>query len=583
MNYIDYIKKRNEIVEKVSKECLRKLKIVIFRSFTIETIEPILQVKLAEEGIYSKISIGGYNQYYQDIVNEESKYNNEDYDVCIIAVRLEELYPTLINNFLNEKENLIEIEQFILSQYKNMIETIKSNHSRVNILINNFILPYNNYASLYDYQNLDGQANYFRSLNYKLVKLASNYTGVYIVDFEAIASLLGKKNIEDRKMWYVAKNPYKYEFYVELAKVYVKYIKAIFGLRKKCIVLDLDNTLWGGIIGEDGINNIKLGDKYPGSCYKEFQRELLKLKNRGVILTICSKNNMEDVEEVFEKHPDMILRKEDFASIKVNWNDKYSNIKEISNELNIGMESMIFIDDSKIECELVRQNNKEIEVINISNNPMEYPDIIYKTNFFEIINITNEDLKKTDIYKAQINRNYLRENTSNLEDYYKSLQMKLTVKLLDNFAVARVSQLTQKTNQFNLRTIRYTEEDLKQMSETNEYEIYYASVVDRFGDNGISLCCILKKQNDDSIFIDSLLMSCRVMGRNIERAFMSYLCKKLKEDGKSILIGEYIPTKKNIPVKDFYKEVGFEKIDSGVYILDLKNKTIECPNYITIV
>lgn len=582
MRYLDYVTQSNKINNKIINNNFKKLNIAILRSFTLETIAPILKVELYKEKIYGNLFIGEYNQYHQELFNATSNLHSFNPDLIIIAIRLEELYPQLISNFLDIKSNLSQIKDYIISEYRNIIEKAK-NDLKCNIIIHNFMLPYNNYTSLYDFQDIDGQINFLRKLNYELVKLVSQYTGVYLVDIENTSSLIGKLNIQDKEMWYIAKNPYKYKFYVLLTNEYTKYIKAIYGLKKKCIVLDLDNTLWGGVIGEDGLDGIILGESYPGKCYKDFQKQLLKLKNRGVILTICSKNNPEDVDEVFEKHPDMILNKADFACIKANWNDKCTNIKTISQELNISTDSLVFIDDNPIECELIQQQIPEITVINLSKNPIEYPDLINSLNYFETLNLTEEDLHKTDIYKTQVNRNILKNSYANLDDYYKNLEMKVEIKEADSFAVSRIAQLTQKTNQFNLTTKRYSEKDIKEMIQDNNYKIYYIRLMDKFGDNGITGCCILKKIDDCILFIDTFLLSCRIMGRNIENAFISFIYNKAKEGNIKKLIGEYIPTKKNKPVKDFYANAGFTKNENDYYSFNIDDSEILCPNYIKII
>ncbi|MBC2580265.1 HAD family hydrolase [Clostridium sp. DJ247] len=582
IKYLDYVTKSNYIDTNSINSDFKKINVGILRSFTIDTIIPILKVQLYKENIYGNFFIGEYNQYHQEIFNTNSNLYKFNPDIIIIAIRLEEFYPELFNNFLGIKNNLSQITSYIINEFGSMIEKIKS-ISNCNIILHNFVLPYNNYTSLYDFQNINGQINFLRKVNYELVNLVNKYTGVYLVDADNISNLIGKLNTEDKKMWYIAKNPYKYEFYISLSNEYVKYIKAIYGFKKKCIILDLDNTLWGGVIGEDGLDGIKLGESYPGKCYKDFQQQLLNLKNRGVLLAICSKNNSEDVDEVLKKHPDMVLKKEDFACIKANWDNKYSNINAISQELNIGLDSLVFIDDSPIECELIKQKIPEVTVITLPKNPLEYPDLIYNLNYFNTISLTEEDFHKTDIYKAQAERMTLKNSYSNLDDYYKSLKMKVEIKEVDDFSVPRIAQLTQKTNQFNLTTKRYSEKDIKEMLQNKEYKLYYIRVIDKFGDNGITGFCILNSIDKYTLYIDTFLLSCRVMGRTIENAFMAFIYNKAKENNIKKLIGEYIPTKKNQSIKDFYKNLGFTKGEDNYYLFDINNNKMEYPNYIKII
>lgn len=579
MKYVDYISARNFIMNSSNNITMKKVKVAILRSFTIEPIEPIILVEGYKENILIDLHIGGYNQYYIDIFNENSELYNFKPDIIIMSVRLDEIYPSLISNFIKEIHNLLSIEEYIINQFRQIILKIKQN-LKCNLIINNFVIPINNSVSFYDFQNLNGQVNFIRKLNYKLVELANEYNGVYISDVENMCSIFGKKCLEDKKSWIIAKNPYNHKFYIELSKQYVKLFKAIYGIRKKCVVIDLDNTIWGGIIGEDGVEGISLGESYPGKYFKDFQNELLKLKNRGVVLAVCSKNNYEDVIAVLDNHPDMLLQKSDFANIKVNWEDKAANIKQIAEELNIGLDSIVFIDDSRFECELIKHELPEVQVVSLPQNPSSYVDTIHNLSAFETVSITDEDLNKTQVYMAQQKRNSLRKNSGDLEKYYFSLQMTIEVNLADKYVIPRISQLTQKTNQFNLTTRRYTEEDIEKLIKDDDCIIYYVRVRDKFGDSGISGCCILNKLNNEDILIDTFLLSCRVMGRNIERAFLSFIAEKIKEKGFKKIVGEYVPNKKNKVVEKFYESMGFKEVVSNSYSLELITKVINCPDYI---
>lgn len=583
LKYIEYIDAFNKIKNFDNKnKSFRNINIAILRSFTCEQIREILTVELFKEKYITNIHISGYNQYAQEILKPESELYKVKQDFMILAVRLEELYPDLYTSFEALKLQLQKISDTIIENYESLIFNIQKN-TKTNILINNFMIPIYSYSSLCDFMDEHSQVNFIRSLNFKLIKMARKFTGVYIVDIEYLATNLGGKNIIDRKMWYISKNPYKLSFYKELSKEYIKYIKAINGINKKCIVLDLDNTLWGGIVGEDGFNGIKIDNNYPGICYKDFQIELRKLKNRGVLLAINSKNNYEDAMKVINEHPDMILRKKDFSSIMINWLDKASNIKNISEELNIGIDSMIFIDDNPAECELVNQTfNNMVKTVVMPSNPIGYADILNNLNDFETLNITEEDINKTEIYKAQVKRKLFSETFINLEDYYKSLEMIAYIRSADDFSISRIAQLTQKTNQFNMTTRRYTEEDIGNMVNLDSYNIYYMRVMDKFGDNGIVGVCIINKKSLNEWYIDTLLLSCRVMKRKLENAFMAFIYAQAKENNIHLLKGEYIRTMKNISVSNFYEEIGFSNEGNGIFAFNIDKNEIECPKYIEI-
>jgi len=582
LKYIDYIDIFNKI-QNLDNENItfKNMNIAILRSFTCDQLKEILTVELFKENYISNVYISGYNQYVQETLNTESELYKKKQDIVILAVRLEELYPSLFTNFEELKPQIEKLSDIIIENYKYIILNLQKN-SKASILINNFIIPSDTYSSLCDYMDEFSQMNFIRNLNFKLLKVARKNIGVYIVDVEHLSANVGKKNISDKKMWYVSKNPYKLKFYMELSKEYVKYIKAISGNNKKCVVLDLDNTMWGGIVGENGFNGIKLDDNYPGICYKDFQRELRKLKNRGIILAINSKNNYDDAIKIIKEHPDMILRENDFANIKINWTDKATNIRDIACELNIGIDSMIFIDDNPAECDLVNQAfNGVVETITMPTSPLEYIDILNDLNYFETLNITGEDINKTEMYRAQVKRNLLKEVYIDLDVYYKSLEMVAYIKCVDDFSISRIAQLTQKTNQFNMTTRRYTEEDIKNMINSDNYKMYYMRVTDKFGDNGIVGVCIIKGQLD-TWHIDTFLLSCRVMKRNLEDAFMSFVYSKAKNKNIHTIKGEYIWTPKNISVGDYYQTVGFISEGNGKFSINITENEIKCPSYIEI-
>lgn len=331
--------------------------------------------------------------------------------------------------------------------------------------------------------------------------------------------------------------------------------------RKKCIVLDLDNTLWGGILGEDGIDGIKIGGDYPGKAFQYFQEALKALSKSGIVLTACSKNNETDVLEAWERNPFLILKKDDFASWRINWNDKASNIREIAEELNIGLDSMVFVDDNPSERELIKSLLPMVEVPELPKHPYNLPVFIKSITekYFQVYSVTTEDLGKTEQYKLNALRANAARSFDNIDDFIKSLDIRLLIEPVNEFTLARVAQMTQKTNQFNLTTHRYTEEDLKHKLSSGA-QIWTLSVKDKFGDNGITGCIII--ENDE---IDTFLLSCRILGKKIEDAFFNVVMERYFKTGKKILKGKYIPTLKNSQVSNLYDRLGakLNKDDDG--------------------
>lgn len=417
--------------------------------------------------------------------------------------------------------------------------------------------------------------------NSSLLDARKAHANVEVLDIREFTRNYPSEELTDWKYWFISQmglnprlsKPFQEWFSRKMDQVSLK--------RKKCLVLDLDNTIWGGILGEDGINGIKVGGDYPGKAYHLFQEALLELSKSGVILTICSKNNEAEVLEAFERNPFMVLKKDSFATWKINWKDKASNIREIAEELNIGLDSLVFIDDNPSERELIRQSLPMVAVPEFPAQPYElipfYKDLVEK--YFRVFNLTEEDKAKTAQYKANALRAQARESFTDLGSFFKSLEIRIGIEPADEFNIPRIAQMTQKTNQFNLTTKRYTESEIKQRL-GDGWKVYCMSVSDRFGDYGITGCILINGTE-----IDSLLLSCRILGKGIESAFTKKVMELLRDEGYSDLSARYCPTAKNGQVKDFYDRCGFTVTDineSGdkTYSIELDKADLDIdPNY----
>lgn len=341
--------------------------------------------------------------------------------------------------------------------------------------------------------------------------------------------------------------------------------------RKKCLVLDLDNTLWSGILGEDGQSGIKMSGDYPGNAFQYFQEAILELSKKGVILTLCSKNNESDVKDLWARNPFLKIRPEHVAAYRINWNNKADNIRELAQELNIGLDSMVFIDDNPAERELVRQQLPMVSVPEFPKRPYELT-VFYKQlveDYFQVYNLTHEDLSKTEQYKANALRASEAARFTDMTEYIKNLDITIDIMQADEFNIPRIAQMTQKTNQFNLTTHRYSESDINNFVQNNGL-VYCISVKDKFGDSGITGAIILTKDGDTAQ-IDSLLLSCRILGKDIERVFVNTILNHIFDSGITKVFASYIPTAKNAQVSDFYDKVGFsllsEENDCKRYVM----------------
>jgi FkbH-like protein len=414
-------------------------------------------------------------------------------------------------------------------------------------------------------------------INQELSKIAKDESSVYVYNFNQFVSKFGEKNIFDYRQFFIGDIKIAFDYIPYLANDLMGYVKPMLGLNKKCIVLDLDNTLWGGIVGEDEFDGIELGQSSNGKAFVEFQKHLLSLWQQGIILAINSKNNFEDAIKVIREHPDMVLKEEHFASLQINWNDKAQNLKVISEELNIGLGSIVYFDDDPVNQERIKQEIPEVLTVKLPEDPSQYTDILMSLNDFNVLQKTDEDLKRGKMYSQQRQRTELEQSTKSIDDFLKQLNIKVKIKKADKFTIPRISQLTLKTNQFNLTTKRYQEEDILKFSSDNNMIVGCAQIEDKFGDSGITNAFIIEK-NDKEWKIDTFLLSCRIIGRGIEDAIISYILKEAKNQGVEKIRADFIPTKKNSPAEAFLPNCGFKK-ENEYWVYDLNNP-IKSPNHL---
>lgn len=445
-------------------------------------------------------------------------------------------------------------------------------------------------ATLFDIETVTSSItlrNAIEEYNHALFSMTETFSNLKVVDFQSFLNLYPKQEWFDWKYYLISQMAINPRLAVPFQNWFKQQMKAINLKRKKCLVLDMDNTLWGGILGEDGISGIALGGNYPGNAFQIFQSYIAELGKQGVILAACSKNNLTDIELLWQSHPDNILTGDNFAAYRINWTDKATNIRQISDELNIGLDSMVFIDDNPSERELIRENLPEVTVPEFPLQPYMLPDFIKKIaeEYFSVYSLTKEDLAKTEQYKANAKRNNLKTRFVNMDDYIRNLQIELRIEPVADISLPRVAQMTQKTNQFNLTTHRYTDSELRAFLNEGA-QIYTLSVKDKFGDSGITGACIVRMKYHAGAEIDTFLLSCRILGKKIENEFLKIILNKLNSEGISIVSSKYIPSKKNMQTADFYENNGFKciKSENGTkyYQFELKNPIDLSDNYIFI-
>lgn len=402
-----------------------------------------------------------------------------------------------------------------------------------------------------------------RKLNYLLMQGCQEAKNTFLIDLDALQTALGRSTFADPKLYYVAKMPISLAALPAAAKLVVDVVRSLQGTVKKSLVLDLDNTLWGGVIGDDGLSGIQIGELGTGHAFSDFQKWLKELKNRGILLTVCSKNNEDTAKEPFEKHPEMVLRLEDFSMFVANWEDKARNIRTIQQALNIGMDSMVFLDDNPFERELVRTMIPEITVPELPEDPALYLQYLRGLDLFETASYSREDAGRTEQYREKAQRAAFEAAFQSYDDYLEALQMRASAAAFDPFHYPRIAQLTQRSNQFNLRTVRYTEAEIEALAQDDSRIGLYFTLKDKFGDHGLISVVVLEKQPEDTLFISEWLMSCRVLKRGMEEFIVDKILSVAAQQGFRRVVGEYIPTPKNAMVKDLYEQLGFARLENG--------------------
>jgi FkbH-like protein len=473
------------------------------------------------------------------------KYNKlkagEHYSLALSELALAEKLYSTINDNLTAKViyyNYTEIDDAIFGNYSNKTES-------------SFLFQ-------------------LRKLNYELMLFASKNANLYLCDISSIQNQVGKINVFQASVYINTEMVLSIDVLPKIASKTLDLIGAINGQFKKCVILDLDNTIWGGVIGDDGIENIQVGNLGIGKAFSEFQYWIKKLKNRGIIVAVCSKNTESVAKEVFEKHPDMVLHLEDIAVFIVNWDNKADNIRQIQSILNIGFDSMVFLDDNPFERNMVRENIPGICIPELPEDPADFLEYLYTLNLFETVSFTSDDAERTKMYQVEAQRKIVHQIFTNEDDFLKSLNMLSLVEPFNKFNTPRIAQLSQRSNQFNLRTVRYTEPDIEMLAGSEQHYTFGFTLEDKFGDNGLICVIILEKENSSTLFIDSWFMSCRVLKRGMENFVLNTIASFAKKKGYTVLKGEYLPTAKNEMVKDHYINLGFDQMDNFC-ILELDN------------
>jgi len=570
------IKSFNELKKNLKKDFaqLKKIKLAVLADSASQLYVQSLKGYGYELSYNFDIYEADYDQIDRQLFDKTSALYKSEPEYIVIHSSTQKLLSRFYKLSSPQKKSFCK--EYIA--YVNELIAAANANTKTKIILFNF--PEINDSVFGNFSNKTDSSFLYqlRKINVELMELAQENSVVFINDIASLQNTFGNSFITDQKIYINTDTVFGLDFLPYVAKNTTDIIASIAGKFKKCLILDLDNTTWGGIIGDDGIENIQIGSLGIGKAFTQLQLWAKQLKERGIILAVCSKNEEDIAKEPFEKHPDMVLRLTDIAVFVANWENKVNNIRHIQSVLNIGFDSMVFLDDNPFERNMVRSEIPELEVPELPEDPAEYLSYLRTLNLFETASFTEGDNQRTQQYQEEAKRISFQKSYTNEADFLKSLDMISEVSPFNKFNTPRVAQLSQRSNQFNLRTVRYTEDSVQQLISSNDHFTFSFTLKDTFGDYGL-ICVVILQQlttNNRQLFIDTWLMSCRVLKRGMENFVLNQLVKCAKENGFEKLIGEYIPTSKNGMVKDHYKDLGFTETN-GQWELNVpgyKEKTV---------
>ena len=563
------------LAREVDSVQVNKAGVYVLSSFSAQFFAPYLTVETFQLGLPLSISVAPFMQFEQFIQDPDSPLANSLTRVVMLLMRPEDIDAELYRGhalatdsatrLASHRERLVGIAQSIRAR------------SDATILVANAAPP----PSTLDNAHL---VSAIHEHNQMLSDAVSEVRSCYIADWAGAVAAYGSRRFVDQRLWYLGRIACGHSASVAIAQRLARQLAALFLPRAKCVVVDLDNTLWGGAVGDEGLSGIELGGDYPGNAYRDLQYTLKGLLDRGIVLALASKNHEAVAREVFETHPEMVLRWEDFACHRVNWEPKSENVRAIARELNLGTDSLVFLDDDPVECGEMRRELPEVKTVCLGRDPWRFKEKIAEIPELDRVVITDEDHARANMYRQDVQRKAAARSVSSSHDFLQSLVMEASVSLCDERNLARVAQLIGKTNQFNLTTRRHGMESIRRMALSADCRVACLRLRDMYGDLGLVSVAILAKESDRDWRIDSFLMSCRVMGRGVEDAFLSYLADLVRGSEGTRLIGEYVSSAKNGIVRSFYRDRGFAALDSQAEVeravIDLERGALQWPAHI---
>jgi FkbH-like protein len=560
-------------------------RVAFLGNMTLDLFAPLHVARGLTSRLLIRPLVADYDTWAQELLDPQGRVARFDPHVIVLALHLDGLAPALTTGFLERDAAGVarDIER-VADRIAEGVRALRT-WSKAKLLLHSFPLPADRALGIADAAHPLGQTAALRALNDRLAALAAELRDVHLVDLDTAVTRVGWSRWQDARMQALASLPYTPAAMHAITELHLRYLRAVAGVVRKVLVVDLDNTLWGGVVGEDGPEGIKLGEGYPGSAYRGLQQAILQLHRRGVVLAINSHNNPEDADEILTRHPEMVLRPEHFAARRINWDDKAGNMLELAEELGLGVESFVFLEDSDAQCERIRQALPEVLVVQQSGDVAARVGQLTSLGVFDSLGYSEEDRARGAFYRTESQRAQLKRSAPSLEGYLSSLEMKLRIEPITSANLGRVADLTQRTNQFNFTTPRHTKDSLTAWLAEPGREGHAFRLADRFGDYGLIAVTLLDRQADVAT-VEAFLMSCRVLKRSVEETILGYLLGRARAMGAARVRGLYRPTRKNGQVAGFYAAHGFRETgreSDGTVVLERDaDDAVALPDFIQV-
>lgn len=540
----------------------RVMRVALCGTFTTEQLEPYVGLALLKQGIAAQLQHSPYNQVYQELLSPGSTLRRTPApDVVVVFWRMEELLAEALQILPQDPAAARAAAERELTQFLQSLRAFLD-HSAASMIVSNPPRPQVRPYGLIDARLDEGASALHAEVLSMWRRMINAEPRLHLLDLDGAQRDFGARAAANPKMWLLARMPWTETFCLEVAAQTARVVRALVTPPRKVLVMDCDNTLWGGVVGEDGALGVDVGEDAPGNAYAELQRYALALRRQGILLAVVSKNNEADAWEVFDRHPGMVLRREHLAAWRVNWLPKAQNLRAIAEELKLGSDSLVFVDDSPAECAEVRANAPEVLTIHLDCDPSQFVQRLEEACAFDRLSLTKEDVKRAEMYSQERQRETLRASTTSMEDYLAGLDLTVRIERVGQEHLPRVTQLINKTNQFNMTTIRRTEAEVRALWQDPDWRLFAVWVSDRFGDYGLTAAAVCHARGLEW-FLDTFLMSCRVLARGVETSLLASLVAAARAEGKEKVRGQYLPTAKNAMAADVYRNHGFEDLGDG--------------------